>query len=150
MSSSSKCFESKDSYPFEASVFEDVSRVERRMPATSHTKISCRESTWLPSLGPKDVSSEGKSRPPKPRVCLGFDTKAFAEKPVLFLPVSMALEAVEARAHFWSMEMMRKQFGSILASFRNLLRKLNGIQKVNVKPFTDILRAMSAQQLVKQ
>ena len=62
----------------------------------------------------------------------------------------MALEAVEARTDFRPMEMMCKQFGSILASFRNLLRKLNGIQKVNVKPFTDILRAMSAQQLVKQ
>ena len=83
-------------------------------------------------------------------MCLGFDAKAFAEKPVLFLPVSMALEAVEARTHFWPMEMMRKQFGNILASFRHLLRNLNGIQKVNVKPFTDILRAMSAQQLVKQ
>ena len=61
----------------------------------------------------------------------------------------MALEAVEVRTDVRPMEMMCKQFGSILASFRNRLRKLNEIQKVNVKPFTDILRAMSAQQFVK-
>ena len=62
----------------------------------------------------------------------------------------MVLEAVEAHTDFWPMEMMCKKFGSILASFRNILRELNRIQKVNAKPFTDILRAMSAQQLVEQ